>query len=236
MNKPEILVVEDEEDILHLLYFNLSKAGYAVRTADNGKDALREVKQAHPHLILLDLMLPGMSGLDICRKLKEKKKTRTIPIIMVTAKGEERDVVKGLEAGADDYITKPFSPKVLNARIRAVLRRHQLDEGFEETIISRGDFTVHPQEYKVMFKNHELNLTPLEYQFLVLLMKKPGWVFTRNQIVNSIRGEDYAVTERSVDVLVVGLRKKLKAVDSEGHESVETVRGVGYRFKASEEE
>jgi len=231
MTQSEILVVEDEADILHLLYFNLSKEGFAVRTANDGKQALKEVKKALPSLILLDLMLPKLSGIDVCRELKGKKKTMKIPIIMLTAKGEESDIVKGLEAGADDYITKPFSPKVLIARIKAVLRRHQDDGSLESGEITQGDLTIFVNSYTVTLHKKPLNLTPMEYQFLLLLIRKPGWVFTRNQIVDGIRGEEYAVTERSVDVLVVGLRKKLRAADPLDSQYIETVRGVGYRFK-----
>ncbi|PIE03737.1 MAG: DNA-binding response regulator [Acidobacteria bacterium] len=231
MSKPEVLVIEDEEDILHLLFFNLNNAGYSVRVAEDGKKALKEVKKSSPDLILLDLMLPKMSGLDVCRTLKSKKKTRDIPIIMVTAKGGETDVVKGLEAGADDYVTKPFSPKVLLARINAVLRRKQQSSPEDELVVSHGEITFQLNEHKAYLGKQALQLTPMEYQFLLLLAKKPGWVFTRNQIVDAIRGEDYAVTQRSVDVLVVGLRKKLRKADENGACYIETVRGVGYRLK-----
>jgi len=231
MNQTEVLIVEDEEDILHLIYFNLSRAGFLVRTATDGLSALREVKKGHPHLILLDLMLPGMSGLEVCRRLKEEKHTRHIPVIMLTAKGEESDIIAGLDSGADDYINKPFSPAVLVARMHAVLRRHQIEHSPDDSIIQQDDFVISIHTHEAAFMNTKLSLTPLEFKFLLLLIQKPGWVFTRNQIVDSIRGEEYAVTHRSVDVLVVGLRKKLRMVHPDGAGRVETVRGVGYRLK-----
>lgn len=226
--KKHILVVEDEEDILALLHFNLIKAGYDVECASCGEEGLSKVRETLPDLILLDLMLPGIDGLEICRRLRNDKTTQDVPIVMLTARGEEGDVVRGLELGADDYVTKPFSVKVLLARIQTVLRRRfelgQAEE-FDELVI--GDLVIHPGRNLVQVAGKTVELTFTEFRVLVALASRPGWVFTRYQIVNAVRGEDYAVTDRAVDVQIAGLRKKLGAC---GH-YIETVRGVGYRFK-----
>lgn len=226
--KKRILVVEDEEDILALLHFNLVKAGYEVDCAACGEEGLKQVKEKHPDLILLDLMLPGIDGLDICRRLRRDEETEAIPIIMLTARGEEADIVSGLELGADDYVTKPFSIKVLLARIQTVLRRRSDelgDEASEELQV--GDLRIHTGRNQVLVEGQNVELTFTEFRVLVALASRPGWVFTRYQIVNAVRGEDYAVTDRAVDVQIAGLRKKLGSC---GH-YIETVRGVGYRFK-----
>lgn len=222
-----ILIVEDEEDILELLEFNLSKAGYAVDGVDSGEKALGAIREHQPDLILLDLMLPGVDGLEVCRAIKRDPKLRDVGVIMVTARGEESDVVKGLEMGADDYITKPFSPKVVAARVAAVLRRRAQGEESEEEPTSIHDLVIHPGRHEVGVSGQPVQLTLTEFKVLVFLAKRPGWVFTRNQIVQAVHGSDYPVTERSVDVQIVGLRKKL------GHagDYIETVRGIGYRFK-----
>lgn len=226
--KISVLVVEDEEDILALLHFNLIKAGYLVECASGGKEALMSVAEGKPDLILLDLMLPGIDGLEVCRRLRADDETREIPIIMLTACGEEADVVRGLELGADDYVTKPFSIKVLLARVQTVLRRrselHQ-QPGGEELI--HGGLSIHSGRKQVQVNGEPIELTFTEFRVLEALASRPGWVFTRYQIVNAVRGEDYAVTDRAVDVQIVGLRKKLGPC---GH-YIETVRGVGYRFR-----
>ncbi len=226
--KQYILVVEDEEDILALLHFNLIKANYEVEVASCGEEGLNKVRERLPALILLDLMLPGIDGLEICRRLRNDKKTQQVPIIMLTARGEEGDVVRGLELGADDYVTKPFSIKVLLARIQSVLRRRNepLPSGEEEELVY-GELVIHPGRNLVQVAGQTVELTFTEFRVLVALAGRPGWVFTRYQIVNAVRGEDYAVTDRAVDVQIAGLRKKLGSC---GH-YIETVRGVGYRFK-----
>jgi two-component system phosphate regulon response regulator PhoB len=226
--KKTVLVVEDEEDILALLQFNLIKAGYAVVCATRGEEALTAIAAGKPDLMLLDLMLPGIDGLEICRRLRDDPATGEIPIIMLTARGEEEDVVRGLDLGADDYVTKPFSIKVLLARIQSVLRRRsesrrQTDGG--ELI--HGDLRIHPGRNLVQVGGEPVELTFTEFRVLEALASRPGWVFTRYQIVNTVRGEDYSVTDRAVDVQIAGLRKKLGAC---GH-YIETVRGVGYRFR-----
>jgi len=227
MAKEVILVVEDEEDIQELIRYNLAREGYQTVSAMSGEDALNSIDNKLPDLILLDLMLPGIDGLEICRRLKADGKTSHIPIIMVSARGEEADVVTGLELGADDYITKPFSPRVLMARIKAVLRRKSGEEKTEETVLNVSGMLIHPGRREIVIDGKRVDLTYTEFQLLHLLARRRGWVFTRYQIVNAIKGEDYPVTDRSVDVQIVGLRKKL----GEYGKLIETVRGVGYRFR-----
>lgn len=225
-----ILVVEDEEDILELISYNLSREGYRVSTATTGEEGLRLALRDKPDLIVLDLMLPGIDGIEVCRRLKADPQVRYIPVVMVTAKGEEADVVTGLELGADDYLTKPFSPKVLVARLRAVIRRREQESVKDaKEPIQRGEILIHPGRREVLLGGSRiaLELTFTEFNILYLLASRPGWVFTRAQIVDAVRGYDYSVTERSVDVHVVGLRRKL----GPHGEQVETVRGVGYRFR-----
>jgi len=227
MAKLKILVIEDEEDILELETFNLTKEGYQALGVTSGEDGLRAVRVDAPDLIVLDLMLPGISGMDVCRVLKQDDLTRNIPIIMVTAKGEESDIISGLELGADDYLTKPFSPRVLLARVRTVLRRRVEAPQDEESALTIHNITIHPGRREVIIDGKRTELTFTEFNLLHLLARRRGWVFTRYQIVDAVRGEDSAVTERSVDVHIVGLRKKLGTAG----ENIETVRGVGYRFK-----
>ncbi len=227
MAEEKILIVDDEEDILELVGYNLAREGYKIINALSGEEALRLSRSEMPNLIILDLMLPGIDGLEVLKRLKKDLKTINIPTILLTAKGEESDIVAGLELGADDYITKPFSPQILLARIRAVLRR-QLEESVDfQAVIQIHDFEIHPGRRSVKVNGNPVELTFTEFQTLFLLARRPGWVYTRTQIVDSIRGDDYPVTDRSVDVQIAGLRKKL---GTHGR-YVETVRGVGYRFK-----
>ncbi len=224
-----ILVVDDEDDLLELVRYNLTKAGYRVSCVSTGEEALSHARRQPPDLIVLDLMLPAVDGLEVCRRLKADAKTRDIPIIMLTAKSEESDVVRGLERGADDYITKPFSPRVLAARVKALLRRQESQRAAEmETTIDVHELSIHPGRHEVTLAGKPLELTYTEFSLLAFLAKRPGWAYTRMQIVDAVKGEDYPVTERSVDVQVAGLRKKLGRFGS----YVETVRGVGYRFRA----
>lgn len=228
MAKETILIVDDEEDIVELIKYNLKNEGYSILTAQTGEQAIKTARQSRPDLMVLDLMLPGMDGLEVTKYLKHNEQTKDIPIVMLTAKGEESDVVTGLELGADDYISKPFSPKVLLARIRAILRRRKTN--FLETsdrIKQEGDMIIDRARHLVTIEGDTVDLTLSEFELLSFLVDKKGWVFTRGQIVDAIRGENYAVTERSIDVVMVGLRKKLKTYAS----FIETVRGVGYRFK-----
>jgi two-component system phosphate regulon response regulator PhoB len=194
-----------------------------------GEEALKAARKQPPDLIVLDLMLPAVDGLEVCRRLKSDSKTRDIPIIMLTAKSEEGDMVAGLERGADDYISKPFSPRVLTARVKALLRRRESQVRAElETTIDVHELSIHPGRHEVTLGGQPLELTYTEFALLQFLAKRPGWAYTRTQIVDAVKGEDYPVTERSVDVQVAGLRKKLGDFGS----YIETVRGVGYRFRA----
>lgn len=226
---PTILVVDDEDDLLELVRYNLARSGYQVTSVTSGEEALAHARRQSPDLMVLDLMLPGVDGLEVCRRLKADAKTREIPIIMLTAKSEESDVVCGLERGADDYITKPFSPRVLAARVKALLRRQETQRVAErETTIDAQEISIHPGRHEVTLAGEPLELTYTEFALLAFLAKRPGWAYTRTQIVDAVKGEDYPVTERSVDVQVAGLRKKLGRFGF----YIETVRGVGYRFRA----
>jgi len=227
MTKEKILVVDDEEDILELVRYNLSREGYKIICASSGEEGLKTAKSENPDLIVLDLMLPGVDGLDVTRRLKGDDTTRKIPIVMLTAKGEESDIVTGLELGAEDYITKPFSTKVLVARVRAVLRRNVQDAIEEKEVLKIHEITIHPGRHEVLVDENPVQLTFTEFGILNFLVKRPGWVFTRNQIVDGVKGDDYYVTDRSVDVQIVGLRKKM----GNAGKHIETVRGVGYRLK-----
>lgn len=227
MAKENLLIVDDEEDILELLRFNLEREGYKVHCAASGEDALNLAQSETPDLILLDLMLPGIDGLEAAKILKNDSKTKNIPIVMLTAKGEESDIVTGLELGAEDYITKPFSPRVLVARVRAVLRRKVRAYQEETPVLRIHDIIVHLGRHEVLVNGKPVQLTLTEFGILNFLARRPGWVFTRSQIVDAVKGDDYFVTDRSVDVQIVGLRKKLGTAGS----YIETVRGVGYRFK-----
>ena len=227
MARERILIVEDEEDIQELVSYNLTRDGYSVTLAGSGEEALRAIRAGLPDLILLDLMLPGIDGLEVCRELKADARTREIAVVMLTAKGEEADVVSGLEMGADDYITKPFSPRVLVARIRAVLRRRARQPVEETAVIRFDDLTIDPGRHEVLAGGEPVTLTLTEFRVLRLLASRPGWVFTRHQIADGIHGGECYVTDRSVDVQIVALRRKLAA----SGRRIETVRGVGYRLR-----
>jgi two-component system phosphate regulon response regulator PhoB len=227
MAKENILIVEDEEDILELVSYNLSREGYQATGASSGEEALRLAKLAPPDLVLLDLMLPGIDGLEVCRQLKNNERTKSVPVVMLTAKGEESDVVTGLEMGADDYITKPFSPRVLVARVKAVLRRREAAPHDDQLPLRIRNIVIHPGRHEVTIDGDQVDLTLTEFRILHFLTSHPGWVFTRYQIVEAVHGDNYPVTDRSVDVQIVGLRKKLGSTG----DLIETVRGIGYRFK-----
>lgn len=227
MSSPTVLIIEDDPDIRELTRYNLTQEGYAVREAADGGEGLEQAQAGPVDLILLDLMLPGMDGLEVCRRIRSSEELRNIPVIMLTAKGEEVDVVSGLEVGADDYVTKPFSPRVLIARIRAVLRRQETEEPEESGVIRVHNIMIHPARHEVRVDDEPTDLTRTEFDVLRYLAQRPGWVRTRSQIVDAVHGDLYPVTERSVDVQIVGLRKKL----GDAGKLIETVRGVGYRFK-----
>ena len=227
MGQSHILVVDDEPDLLELVHYTLTRAGYQVCCVKSGEEALTQVETRPPDLIVLDLMLPGMDGLEICQRLKRTSQTAAIPIVMLTARSAEADVVTGLELGADDYLTKPFSPRVLSARVKAVLRRQQMADEREAEIVMRGDLVIHPGHHEVRVQNQPIPLTPTEFRILQLIAQRPGWVFSRYQIVDGARGDDAGVTERSVDVHIAALRRKLGV----HADIIETVRGVGYRLR-----
>ena len=225
-----ILVVEDEPDISELIEYNLSQSGYRIIVSNNGEKGLEVSRKYLPDLILLDLMLPGIHGIDVCRVLKKDQETSNISIIMLTALGQEEDIIKGLETGADDYVTKPFSFPVLEARIESVLRRGNKENKENETVSILGiKISPRTREVHIDGKNIE-NLTFTEFQILHMLASHPGWVFTRYQIIDKIRGDNYSVTDRSVDFQIVGLRKKM----GEKGKLINTIRGVGYRFHPNE--
>lgn len=227
MSGEKILIVDDEEDILELVAYNLKREGYQTVSAVSGEEALKKCRSETPDLIVLDLMLPGIDGLQVMKTLREDSVTKNIPTVMLTAKGDEADIVTGLELGADDYISKPFSPRVLLARVRAVLRRNRETEAQMPSILRIHDLEIHQGRRSVAIKGAPVELTFTEFQVLSFLAARPGWVFTRTQIVDAVRGDSYPVTDRSVDVQIVGLRKKLGPYGK----YIETVRGVGYRFR-----
>jgi two-component system phosphate regulon response regulator PhoB len=228
MSGKRILVVEDETDILEVIEYNLKREGFRVIGTQNGQEALRRVRKDLPDLVVLDLMLPGMDGIEICRQLKRDNLTRTIPIIMVTAKGEESDVVLGLGVGADDYVPKPFSPKELLARIRAVLRRAPLQEERDADVrITRDGLVIDPASHKVTIDGRLALLTATEFRLLHTLASHPGRVFTRDDLLSRAIGQDVVVLDRNIDVHIRAIRKKLGPF----RDWVETVRGLGYRFR-----
>jgi two-component system phosphate regulon response regulator PhoB len=227
MSKETILVVDDEEDIVELVSYNLSREGYHVLSSLTGEEGLDSLREKLPDLVILDLMLPGLDGLEVCKQIRADTRTSHIPIIMLTAKADEADQVTGLEVGADDYIPKPFSPRVLLARVKTVLRRKAaVAEGDQKAITIHG-LVINPGRHEVLIKGKPVEMTFTEFRILYTLAKRPGWVFSRYQIVDAVRGEDYPVTDRSVDVQIAALRKKLGSYGR----YIETVRGIGYRFK-----
>ncbi len=227
MAKPKVLVIEDEPDILEVIQYNLEREGHKVIACRNGEQGLSRIRTDNPDLVILDLMLPGMDGVEVCRQVKSDPVTRSIPIVMVTAKGEESDIVLGLGIGADDYITKPFSPRELVARIKVVLRRGPLREqsGGGERVV-RGTLTVDLGRHEARVNEQLVNLTPTEMRLLHFLASHPGRVFPRAHLLSRVIGEDAIVTDRNIDVHVRALRLKL----GEHQHLIETVRGVGYRF------
>ena len=225
--KQTILVVEDEEDLRDIVIYNLDREGYKTVGVESGEEGLERAIALKPDLVILDLMLPGMNGMDVCRKIKQGDDTKNIPVIMASAKGEEADIVSGLELGADDYVTKPFSPRILLARVRSVLRRYQKDSNEDVSTLQIDGMKIDTRKFQLSINDTAVDLTKGEFGILHFLASHRGWVFTRYQIIDAIHGEKYVVTERAIDVQIAGLRKKL-----EGHaDLIETVRGVGYRFK-----
>ena len=232
MADEKVLIVDDEEHIVELLQFNLINAGYKVITANNGLDALKKVKEHKPDLLLLDLMLPGMDGLDVCKEIKRDKETSKTSIIMLTAKSEELDKILGLELGADDYITKPFSIRELLARVKAVLRRSNSDEISEE-IYELGRLKVDFERHEVLINNEKVELTLKEFELLEILIKNKGKILRRETLLDKVWGYEYIGETRTVDVHIRYLRKKVED-DDKNPKFIETIRGVGYRFNPVE--
>ena len=227
MAKQTILIVEDEDDIAELVGYHLKRDGYQAIRAATGEEALELVRAKQPVLVVLDLMLPGIDGLEVCKQIRSEAALQHVAVLMLTAKGEESDIVVGLQLGADDYVTKPFSPKVLLARIKALLRRKAATPADETASLAIREITINPGRREVLVGGEPVILTYTEFGILHLLARRPGWVFTRTQIRDASRGEDSISTDRAVDVQIVSLRRKLGAAG----ECIETVRGVGYRFK-----
>ncbi len=228
MESGKIIIIEDEADILEVIEHNLVREGYEVVTVMDGSEGLRRVKKEAPSLVLLDIMLPGLDGIEVCRKLKEDSATRNIPIIMVTAKGEESDIVLGLGIGADDYVTKPFSPRELTGRVRAVLRRGQLkDEPGPQERITCDGVTIDTRKHEVVVDEKPVVFTATEFRILHFLASNAGRVFTREQLLNHAVGESAVVVDRNIDVHIKSVRAKL----GKRRNLIETIRGIGYRFE-----
>ena len=226
-----ILIIEDDPEIQELLSFAMSKEGWKLLQARTGEEGLDLLKKVPVNCILLDIMLPGMDGLKALKKIKEIDKCRNVPVIMATAKGEESDIITGLELGADDYVVKPYSLKVLIARIRAALRRQEESAVHETAALwQQGPLKLDAARHEAFCGEEPLNLFATEFAILQHFLSHPDIVFSRNQIIDAIRGHDYPVTDRSVDVQILGLRKKL----GEAGSMIETIRGVGYRFRCNE--
>ena len=228
MKSQQVVIVEDEADIREVIAYNLKREGYRTSAVADGEQALQWVRETLPDLVLLDLMLPGLDGLEVCQRLKSDAATRNVRIIMVTAKGEERDILTGLDLGADDYLTKPFSPKELLGRIRAVLRRGPLQEeqGSAQPLV-RGPMLIDREQHQVRLDRRPVDLTATEFRLLHVLATYPGRVFTRDQLLSRVIGENASVVDRNIDVHVRAVRKKL----GEHRDLIQTVRGVGYCFR-----
>ena len=227
MSKKKIVIIEDEPDILEVLSYNLKREGYDIHTASDGTRGLALVRQQVPDLVLLDLMLPGMDGVEICTAIKKDAQTQGALVVMVTAKGEESDIVLGLGVGADDYISKPFSPRELVARVKAVLRRGVLvEKASTQELIVLGELVIDSSKHKVTHADREIKLTATEFRLLHFLASYPGRVFSREQLLNKALGDDVVIVDRNIDVHIRGIRKKME-VDPP---LIETIRGVGYRM------
>ena len=230
MSKKKIMVVDDEADIRELIKFNLEKEGFDVVPVSDGETALEEARLRQPDLIILDVMLPGIDGIEVCFKLKSDSAYKSIPIVMLSAKSDESDQLVGLKIGADDYLVKPFSPKVLVAKISAILRRSDVvvsSSADDAPVIRFQGLFMNPNDFSVSYKEKPLKLTAVEYKILYFLARKPGRVYTRERIIEQVRGDDVIITGRTVDVHILSLRRKL----GEAADLIETVRGIGYRVR-----
>ena len=230
MPKKLILSIDDEKDLIELIRYNLEREGFKVKGALDGETGLAMAHEEMPDLIIVDLMLPGIDGLEVCRRLRSDSRTAGIPLIMLTAKSAESDLVVGLELGADDYVTKPFSPRELLARIRALMRRSAAHSG-AATVLKHGSLTINFDRREVACGKKILDLTATEFRLLHLLVSHPGRVFSRNECIDGVLGRDIEVLDRTIDVHIMALRKKLGACG----DCLETVRGFGYRFRSSED-
>lgn len=226
--KPHVLIAEDEDALATLLEYNFNKEGYDVAIARDGEDALLQASERTPDLILMDWMMPKLSGIEVCRRLRRRPETKTTPIIMLTARGDETDKITGLDYGADDYVTKPYSMPELLARVRAVLRRTQPD--LLEDIIQIGDIEIDTKAFRVKYGETEVHLGPTEFRLLDHFMRNPGRVFSREQLLDTVWGRDVYVEARTVDVHIGRLRKALKKAG--GNDPIRTVRSAGYSFEA----
>lgn len=231
MADEKILIVDDEENILELIKFNLQALGYEVLTLNNGSDALNVIRQEKPKLVLLDLMLPGMDGYDICKEIRKDSSISYIPVIMITAKGEELDKILGLELGADDYVSKPFSVRELLARVKAVLRRTSTQ--IIESSYKFGEIAIDFQKHEVLKSSNKIDLTLKEFELLEILIKNKGRVMTRDFLLDKIWGYEYVGETRTVDVHIRHLRQKIEE-DDKSPKFIETIRGIGYRFNSGE--
>ncbi len=227
MQKPKIVLIEDEADIAALIKLQAELSGYKLVIETDGLNGLRAVEREKPDLVLLDIMLPGLSGLDVCRKLKANPDCKDIPVIMISAKSEEIDVILGLELGADDYVPKPFSPKILFSKIKAVMRRGKEPSEKIGKVLTFGDFTMEVDRYQIKKKNKEISLTLSEFGILRRLATNRGKVLTRNQLLDEVQNDDAFIVDRNIDVHIAALRKKL----GPNFTLIQTVRGVGYRFR-----
>ena len=228
MRGKRIHIVEDDPDIVELLTFNLEKEGFITSSSLSGEKAVNDICKNQPDLVLLDRLLPGKDGMEICRELKQNRETTHIPIIMVTVKDEESDIISGLEIGANDYVTKPFSPQVLIARIRNVLRKERNNRNSTEpAIIKAGKLQIDPAKHRVVCDGRQVVLSSTEFSILLFLARNPDWVYSRERIINAVHGDDYPVTERSIDVQIFSIRKKL----GEYGKCIQTVRGIGYTLR-----
>ena len=225
-----ILVVDDEQDIRDIVSFCLRKAGYRVDSAASAEEALERIRESVPDLLVLDVMLPGMDGHKLCSVLKHPETKTDIPILMISARGEESDIIEGFDRGADDYVQKPFSPRILEARVRSLMRRFYLEPHDDLRVLTAGPFYLDPRRFEARVDGEPVSLTATEWRILYLFAGRVGVVFSRSDIVDQVHGSDYPVTDRSIDVQIVGLRKKLGTAAN----LIETVRGVGYRLRISD--
>ncbi len=227
MTGKKILIIEDEQDIIELVSHNLEREGFTVLAASSGETGLARARADAPDLVLLDLMLPGIDGLEVCRRLKAEENTRRIPVIMLTARDEDVDIVTGLELGAADYVTKPFSPRVLLARVRRILRREPDNQSTTKGTVTVGEITIEPGRHQVTVGGTLVDLTHTEFMLLSTLARRPGWVFSRSQLIDELRDGQHVITDRAIDVQVANLRKKI----GQHGDHIETIRGVGYRLR-----